>query len=581
MEKQISDDGRTFSDQQKKYLAIIIPVIVIIMSLISYLRYINFYTSNWDLGIEMQMLGDNFHGYLLFEAGDFETYGVLSHLEIHSTYIALPFSFAYQELSEPIFLFTCQAIFFSISLLPLNAISHHYGLTDRQSLFVTIIYVSNVGFIASQMYDFHWMSLIPVEILTLFFSIVRKAYSASAALIVLGSLTLEVFPLLTLGVLLFFYYEDIISKGKFRKNYLTSRSLSIIALSVLSAGIFLLIKEAQYQIWPAYLHNIVAVSILKDNYPESLYPTTFSLYSTGSALLYWGILYSSLGLIPLFYRKHLLIALPWLYESIIVVPQYATIQDQYNFIALPALFIGLILAISDANREPVKLDIMLKIAFYTLLTCLSAVIVYESVYFYPPSLRIFFSVLTAFIALFAIKLASNSGSLKKFYNKHRSEVKYALGTLIILLVLFNFVIGPLNPSNEEKTVDSGYAFSYSMNPEYQYLVKMTSLVPKNASIITSDNLFPYVSADPNAFSFYWNTPTNLSFYIYYNLSVNFSFKYVLIDKSQLSYIPKDILTRIKQTYAIESVLYADQPYPGNICLYMKGYTGPVSAYFLG
>ena len=100
MEKQISDNGRTFSDQQKKYLAIIIPVIVIIMSLISYLRYINFYTSNWDLGIEMQMLGDSFHGYLLFEAGDFETYGVLSHLEIHSTYIALPFSFAYQELSE-------------------------------------------------------------------------------------------------------------------------------------------------------------------------------------------------------------------------------------------------------------------------------------------------------------------------------------------------------------------------------------------------------------------------------------------------------------------------------------------------
>ena len=163
MEKQVSDNGRILSRQQRKYLAIAIPAVVIIMSLISYLRYINFYTSNWDLGIEMQMLGDNFHGYLLFEAGDFETYGVLSHLEIHSTYIALLFSLAYQELSEPIFLFVCQALFFSLSLIPLNAISRYYGLSDRQSLFVTILYVTNVGYIASQMYDFHWMSLIPVE----------------------------------------------------------------------------------------------------------------------------------------------------------------------------------------------------------------------------------------------------------------------------------------------------------------------------------------------------------------------------------------------------------------------------------
>ena len=579
MEKQESDNGRILSSQQRKYLAIVIPAVVIIMSLISYLRYIDFYTSNWDLGIEMQMLGDNFHGYLLFEAGDFETYGVLSHLEIHSTYIALLFSLAYQELSEPIFLFVCQALFFSLSLIPLNAISRYYGLSDRQSLFVTILYASNVGYIASQMYDFHWMSLIPVEILTLFFLVARKRYAASAAIIAIGSLTLEVFPPLTLGVLLFFYYEDIISKGNLKKDYLTKRSISLILLSIMSVFILIVIKEAQYQILPSLLHNTVSTGIIKGNYSESFYPTTFSIYSTGSALLYWGILYSSLGLIPLFYRRHLLIALPWLYESILVIPQYATIQDQYSFIALPALFIGLILAIGRGNRDSVRSAKMLRIALYTILLCLSAVIVYESAYSYQPTLRIFLSVIAALIMLTAIIATRNSLFLKAYYRKHKGTVKYVLGVILILLVLFNFLIGPLNPSNEEKTVDSGYAFSYSLNTEYHDLVKMTSFIPKNASIIASDNLFPYVADDPNAFSFYWNTPANLSFFIYDNLSLNFSFKYVLIDKSQVSYIPMDVLIHIKHSYGLESIIYTDQSYPGDICLYMAHYNGKIKTYF--
>ena len=579
MENQVSGNSGILSRQQKRYIAIIIPIVVAAMSIISYVRYLDFYTSNWDLGIEMQMLGDNFHGYLLFEAGDFETYGVLSHLEIHSTYIALLFSFAYQDLSEPIFLFISQAIFFSISVLPLNAISRHYGLTDRQSFFVTIIYVTNVGFIASQMYDFHWMSLMPLEILTLFFLLARKRYLASLAIIAIGSLTLEVFPLLTLGILLFFYYEDIISRGNLKQNYLTARSISIIFLSVLSVGFFLLIKEAQYQIWPNYLHNTIAVGILRNNYPESLYPTSFSLYSTGSAIIYWGILYTSLGLIPFFYRRHLLIALPWLYESILVVPQYATIQDQYSFIAMPALFIGLILSINRGNRQPMNFARMLKTAGYTLITCLPAVIIYEFTYQYASYYRVFFAVLAAIVVLGTIIFISRVPNIRHYVHNMKKSTAYAFAAVIVLIIVFNFLVGPLNPVNEEKTVDSGYSFSYSLNPEFKELTKITSMIPYNASIISSDNLFPYIANDPNAFSFYWDAPQNLTFFMYDNLSVNFSFTYVLIDKAQISYIPHDILDHIKSGYGLLSVIFTNQSYPGNICLYKYEYSGKASEYF--
>ena len=98
-------------------------------------------------------------------------------------------------------------------------------------------------------------------------------------------------------------------------------------------------------------------------------------------------------------------------------------------------------------------------------------------------------------------------------------------------------------------------------------------------IISSDNLFPYIANDPSAFSFYWDAPQNLTFFMYDNLSVNFSFTYVLIDKAQISYIPHDILDNIKSGYGLLSVIFTNQSYPGNICLYKYGYSGKVSEYF--
>jgi uncharacterized membrane protein len=573
MPNQETENRGILSSYQKKYLAVIISIVILAMASISYIRYLNFYTSNWDLGIEMQMLADNFRGHILYEAGDFETYGIVSHLEIHSTYIALLFSYAYQALSEPIFLFVCQALFYSISLIPLNAISRYYGLTDRQSLIISIVYVTNVGFIASQMYDFHWMSLIPVELLTFFYFIAKRRYAFAAITMLAGALTLEVFPILGLGILLFVYYEHIISDRNLKMHIMTGESLSLISLSIFAIAIFLIIKEINYDILPQLLHNSLAISILKRNYPESFYPASFSIYSSGYSLLYWGLLYSSLGFIPFFYRRHLLIVLPWLYESILVAPQYAFIQDQYNFIALPPLFLGLILSIRSGNMDPRKFAYMLKTAFYALLTCVSAVIVYDATAVYPLYDRIMLSVAAGLIVLMVGLLMRYSSLAIKIFKQARKSAYSALTIILILILVFNFLVGPLNISNQEKTVDSGYAFSYSTNAEYNDMIKMISIIPGNASIISSDNLFPYIAKDPNAFSFYWSEPKNLTFFIYDNLSANFSFTYVLIDQSQISYIPQEVLNHIETGYGLLSAIYTQKLYPGNIYLYKLGYIG--------
>ena len=207
--------------------------------------------------------------------------------------------------------------------------------------------------------------------------------------------------------------------------------------------IAIIAKEAKYEILPDFLHNTIAVGILRNNYPESLYPTSFSLYSTGSAILYWGILYSSLGLIPLFYRRHLLIALPWLYESILVVPQYATIQDQYSFIAMPALFIGLILSINRGNRQPLSFARMLKTAGYTLITCLPAVIIYEFTSQYASYYRVFFAVLAAIVALAIIIFISRVPNIRHYMHNMKKSAAYAIAAVIVLIIVFNFLLIPM------------------------------------------------------------------------------------------------------------------------------------------
>ncbi|MCL4451294.1 MAG: DUF2079 domain-containing protein [Candidatus Thermoplasmatota archaeon] len=580
MENQKIIDKGILSPFQKKFLVVIIPFLVFVMASISYIRYLDFYTSNWDLGLEMQMLADSFHGYILYEAADFETYGVVSHLEIHSSYIALLFSYVYQTLSDAVLLFICQALFFSLSLIPLNAISRYYGLSDRQSLFVSILYVTNVGLIASQMYDFHWMSLIPVEFLAFFFFLIKRRFLLSFLILVIGSLTLEVFPPIALGPLLFLYYEDIKHETNVKAHNLTKYRLSLISLAILSITILIIIKEVQYEILPTLLHQPDGIGPLGHDSPESLFPVSLSLYSSSLSLLYWGIIYGSLGFLPLFYRRHLLIVLPWLYESILVVPSYSAISEQYGFVALPPLFIGLLLALKRGISEPIKFARILRSAMYILMTCVSAVIVYDLTYQYSLPYRIALSVFTAIIILTAMLIFVNRPFTRQYIIKQKKPITYAITFVLVLIITFNFLVGPLNPVNEERTVDSGYAFSYSLNPEYQSMIKIVSGIPKNASIISSDNLFPYISNDPNAFSFYWNTPENLTFSKYYNLSANFSFTYVLIDQSQMSYIPQGVLNHIQTSYGLSSVIYTEMEYPGNIYLYKLGYTGKTSIMYV-
>jgi uncharacterized membrane protein len=127
----------------ERRLALILIAIAIIyaalMSYFSFLRYTDFYTSNWDLGIAMQSLWTNTHGYLLYESGDYESFGVLSFLQVHSTYIAIPISYIYGIYPSPLLLFIIQSIFVTLSVVPIYYISKKVGMSYSYRIHSMII----------------------------------------------------------------------------------------------------------------------------------------------------------------------------------------------------------------------------------------------------------------------------------------------------------------------------------------------------------------------------------------------------------------------------------------------------------
>ena len=104
-------------------LSLIVICYSVLFTYLSFLRFENFYTSNWDLGINQQLLWTTTHGYLMYESGDFVFTGVLSFLQVHSAYIAFLVAGIYYFEPSVFTLFFLQAVVLSLSSFPLYFIA--------------------------------------------------------------------------------------------------------------------------------------------------------------------------------------------------------------------------------------------------------------------------------------------------------------------------------------------------------------------------------------------------------------------------------------------------------------------------
>lgn len=577
-------------------LAVVMVLAGIIYYIASLLRYQEFYTTNWDLGINMQLLYTTTHGQLLFEAGDYETSLVNSFLFVHPAYIAFPLAGLYGLAPGAELLLGIQASAVALSAVPLYLIGRETRSPNWVLWLGVTVYLTSVALLAGLLYDFHWEAFIPLEFLSTFYLWDRGRYALALVPAVVGILTLQVFPVLLLGLAAYATYPFLIAYVSRPPRTLTRlwRGLTgpvfpmagLVAVAVV--GFFVPGLINQWVLTPA-----LGTPIYPPSPPYTTYGLTFWAGLTtamiGPRLLYWAVLFASFGFLPLLFRQRLLIlSVPWFLYTVVMNPNsaFTTFGFQYSMIAVAPLAIGFIwglerIGLGRADPPPHAVSalgwivLLLPLLGASLVASLS--IITGTVEGQWILLAVAAFVVAGCIALQIVLPALRSRRPSppvvlgfRLAQRRPTRIAAAVG-LAAVLVACNLALSPLNTANFLGPGNGGYSFTYEPNPVFAYMATVTSQIPAGATVLASDNLFPFVANNPNAYSLLWypQVPTYLPF----NATV--LPRFVLLSTSQWFGIPAYLDAKLfdRSAYGIPTVLYSTPFYPGSIYLFELDYSG--------
>lgn len=566
-------------------LSVLVFVFSAVFAYFSELRFIDFFTSNWDLGINEQMLWSNTHGYLLFETGDFIFSGgsIHSFLQIHSTYIAIPVSWIYFFLPYSTTLFVIQSLAISLSSVPLYLIGKRRGIT-RDFLFVILTaYLLCFGVTSALLYDYHWESFIPLEFLSMFYLLSIRRYTYGLVPLLAGCLTLEVFPFLAIGLILYLAVDTFGLKCfKVWKIYRDGQWRILIVYAGLTILLYLILRSLQYYVIPDLLavHSSGQANSLSSSFTFLLIPHFQA--NMVYPVLYWLLLYASFAFVPILYPKHLIMQIPWIYSTLFIYNGFATyFGNQYALIAVPPMAIGFVYAYGDLTKKAPfenRPTITLPLLACMIVLALSALL-FSRIFLNPPNvfttlgLIAFLLFLMAASTIFQPKLKVKRNSrLRHTFRIPAERKRSALYLGLCAIVIFNLSMSPLNLVNTNATPMPGYSFTYNLNPAYKYMDSIASLIQKNQTVLASDNLFPFVANNPKAYSLLWFSPPPS--YVFYPFNSTNLPQFVLFDTSQLEMLPPYLAGVVfnSSIYGIRMFIY-DLNYPGSIYLVERGFSG--------
>ena len=560
-------------------LALVVLVFTSIIFLMTSLRYMSFLDLNWDLGINMQMLWTTTHGYLLYETADRQTSGVMSFLQVNSAYIAIPIAYIYNILPNAFTLLFIQAFVISTSVIPLFYYSVLVTSDEKKSLLISIVFVAGFAVMSGIFYDFHWEAFLPVEFFTFIYFTSRRRMTGSFLVLLLGSLTLEVFPFMAGSFLLYrlFVNENLAESYQPLKDRIR-RKYPYLLLFVVAGFIYFLIAIVDGAIVPSFVGQTSSSTHSAIHSVSYLINFGVSGSTIFDSLEYWLLLFTSLGFVPFLKPKTLVILGPWIYWSVVAYPLYTTqFGVQYGIIAMALLMVPFthgVATLSQREKNGVH-----PFRFPLLLGPISLIIfalAFETTSIYINHIHIIF------LSCIFLILGLTTAILYKYdlFDKNNASLlrkKIApVGTVtyfLVLIIVVGIVLGPLNPINTTPPGTGGYSISYEPSPSFSSMRQLTGFIGPNDTVLSTDNLFPFVANNPNAYSFFWY-PTVYShnpFFPYTNSDLP---RFLLLDTSEMFTVPSNF-----QNYAFNTTTYGlrmeivNQNYPGNIYLFEKGYSG--------
>ena len=572
-------------------------IFVAALTYLGLLRFENFFTTNWDLGINQQLLWTTAHGRLLYETGDAEFYGVNSFLQIHPTYVAFLIAPIYGMAPYPSTLFLLQAGVFVASTIPLYLIAKPLFPQRRWIFLGIVLFVTSFPVISGLLYDFHWEAFMPLEFLTFFILFRSRRYAWSLLPLAGGVLTLEVFPFLVAGIALLMLYERVQNLGLRWRRLVRDRQTQV-AVALLGGMIvvYVIQRVIQVVVIPGVV-GYVAPPVPVGGAVTGILAVHVTAVSLGLSANYWLLMLAAFAFLPLLAPRYLLLTVPWFVFSSFFSPLFSSqYGDQYALVAVATLSVSLVYGLArlvertDASRGWSLVLLTLTgsgVALVIVAARWSPVLLSRSV----PWPVYFLLVVPLALIVFWLwqesrtRPSSEAKESRQIPRRWRSGHRIrgtVVGAVVVAFVAFNIAMSPLSASNYNATPYPGYLLKYSPNPMSSEMAWITAQIPANSVVLTSDYLFNYVANNPNAWAVPWYPFEPGQPPLYFPFSSSHLPQYVLIDEADWFNFPAPITSQLanSSTYGLVAYVFATT-YPGTVALYGLGYTGPTGVRHIG
>jgi uncharacterized membrane protein len=332
-------------------LAIMILCYTVTLSCFTVQRHRTYASSAFDLGIYSQALWSTLHGKLLYETPDL--FLSESFFGVHFSPILLFLVPLYAFYPSPEVLLVLQSLILALAALPLYKLACNVLHNKRLSLAVATLYLLYPPLHASNFYDFHIHSFLPLFFIASAYYLLQKRWLKGAVFIILSLLTIEVAAVFTAAIGLYLLV-------RFRRENAICLIVPIVIL-LGSAIVFRFSLEviSSFNKKAPFIEGGIDWFPHLGKSPGEILVNVFSLhvieaisYNWWAKLVYWLMLLFPLRFTPLLSPTELILLLPWFIITLLTDhASFYTVGWQYNVFITPFLFISLIYVLNKFSQR--------------------------------------------------------------------------------------------------------------------------------------------------------------------------------------------------------------------------------------
>ncbi len=532
---------RFFGLTPTRWLLLAVAIYFAIAFALSWLRALEFQTTTWDQGLYQQALWTTAHGRPFYETADVETGGYGSLLEVHSVFLLYLVAPLYGALPYEATLLALQAAVVAAAAMPLFYLAMDVTGSPRLALLAGAAYLGWTPTLSSNLYDFHPEAFLPIEIFSLVLLWNRGRYAAGFAVALVAFLTFEFAPLIVfcVGLVSLFPWPEALGAAggaltarlrrglrSLARPWRDARIRASVALMAASAGAYGVLLWVRVALLPDLVPHPTLTSGVS-GYVIGATPAALGLslpnfgFGFEQKIVYWLVILGLLAFVPLLARRAMLLSVPWLVFTFFSANlNYVTLGFQYGFIAGSTLLVAFVFGLPRARR---------------------------------------------LVDALADRRASPAGAALR----PRPAGRVAVLAAIAVLLAVNIALTPVNPALSNAGLGSAYRLSLTPPPGGGDVDALAALVPATATVVASDDLFPLVANDPNAYSFLWDPDPQL----YLPFSFSDPPTYVLIAGDRTDAVLGWLSSALYDpaVYGVRAVVWSSSI--GTVLLFEAGYRG--------